>query len=61
MLDALRGEVRVDSVLPDGSKVARAYAVTPLWAGGNVWIPEDDAVWNAGFCGRARRVSGRGA
>lgn len=42
MLDALRGEVPgLIPVLPDGSKVARAYAVTPLWAGGNVWIPED--------------------
>lgn len=50
VLDALRGEVPgLIPVLPDGSKVARAYAVTPLWAGGNVWIPEDDAVWTRDF------------
>lgn len=44
-----RGGAGLIPVLPDGSKVARAYAVTPLWAGGNVWIPEDDAVWTRDF------------
>lgn len=50
VLDALRDDVPgLLPVLPDGSKVARAYAVTPLWAGGNVWIPGDDAYWTRDF------------
>ncbi len=37
-------------VQPDGSKVARAYAVTPLWSAGNVYVPEDDyAPWVPDF------------
>ena len=40
VMDALRGEVSgLIPVEPDGSKIARAYAVTPLWAAGNVFLP----------------------
>ena len=43
VMDALRDEIAgLVPVEPDGSKVSRAYAVTPLWAAGNVFIPEDD-------------------
>ena len=43
VMDALKDEVPgLMPVLPDGSKVARAYAVTPLFAGGNVFIPQDE-------------------
>lgn len=44
VIDALRDNVPgLLPIEPDGSKVARAHAVTALWAGGNVLIPEDDA------------------
>lgn len=44
VMDALKDDVPgLLPVEPDGSKVSRAHAVTALWAGGNVWIPEDDA------------------
>jgi len=50
VMDALRDDVPgLLPILPDGSKVARAYAVTPLWAGGNVWIPGDDTFWTRDF------------
>jgi predicted phage terminase large subunit-like protein len=51
VLDALRDEVPgLIPVEPDGSKVARAYAVTALWASGNVYIPEDgQAMWAQDF------------
>ena len=51
VLDALRGDLSgLLPVEPDGSKLARAYAVTALWASGNVHIPEDDfAPWVADF------------
>ena len=51
VMDDLRDEVAgLIPVQPDGSKVARAYAVTPLWAGKNVFIPEDDyAPWVPDF------------
>jgi predicted phage terminase large subunit-like protein len=43
VLDALRDEVPgLIPVEPDGSKIAHAYAVTALWAAGNVYIPEDE-------------------
>jgi len=43
VMDALREEIPgLIPVEPDGSKVARAYAVTPLFAAGNVFIPEDE-------------------
>ena len=44
VMDALKEDVPgLIPIEPDGSKVARAHAVTSLWAGGNVFIPEDDA------------------
>lgn len=51
VLDALRDEVPgLMPILPDGSKVSRAHAVTALWAAGNVYIPEDDECpWSRDF------------
>jgi predicted phage terminase large subunit-like protein len=51
VIDALKNDVPgLLPVLPDGSKVARAHAVTALWAAGNVFIPEDDyAPWVRDF------------
>jgi predicted phage terminase large subunit-like protein len=51
VLDALRNEISgLIPIEPDGSKLARAYAVTALWAAGNVFIPEDDyAPWVRDF------------
>lgn len=44
VMDDLKDEISgLVPVEPDGSKVARAYAVTPLWRAGNVFIPEDSA------------------
>ena len=47
VMDALKEEISgLVAGQPDGSKVARAYAVTALCASGNVWLPEDDyAPW----------------
>lgn len=47
VMDDLKDDVAgLIAVEPDGSKVARAYAVTPLFAAGNVFIPEDNyAPW----------------
>jgi len=43
VLDSLRDKIHgLIAVEPDGSKVARAYAVTALWAAGNVYIPEEE-------------------
>lgn len=40
VMDALRRSIHgLKPVEPDGSKVARAHAVTPLWEAGNVFIP----------------------
>lgn len=40
VLDALRDDVPgLVPIEPDGSKIARAYAVTALFAGGNVYLP----------------------
>lgn len=36
--DKIAGIVLVE---PDGGKVARVNAVTPLWEAGNVWLPDD--------------------
>ncbi len=51
VMDDLQEEVPgLIPIQPDGSKVARAYAVTPLWAGKNVFIPEDSyAPWVKDF------------
>lgn len=46
VMDALREEIPgLIPVEPDGSKVARAYAVTPLFAAGNVYVPEDEIAY----------------
>lgn len=48
VMDALRDDVPgLLPVEPDGSKTARAYAVTALFAAGNVWLP--DAAWRADY------------
>lgn len=45
VMDDLKDEISgLVPIEPDGSKVSRAYAVTPLWKAGNVFIPEDDAM-----------------
>lgn len=51
VLDALKEEVSgLVPILPDGSKVARAYAVTPLWSAGNVFLPHEHlAPWVRDF------------
>ncbi len=51
VMDALKDELPgIIPVRPDGSKISRAYAVTPLWSAGNVFIPDDrEAVWAADF------------
>jgi predicted phage terminase large subunit-like protein len=37
-------------VEPDGSKEARAHAITAYWEAGNVWLPhKEDAPWIVGF------------
>jgi predicted phage terminase large subunit-like protein len=42
VMDVLKEQVPgLIPIEPDGSKVARAYAVTAFWAAGNVFIPED--------------------
>jgi predicted phage terminase large subunit-like protein len=44
VMDTLKGDISgLVPIEPDGSKVARAHAVTALWSSGNVYIPEDDA------------------
>lgn len=47
VIDTLRREVfGIIAVEPDGSKLARAHAVTSVWEAGNVWIPHPDiALW----------------
>lgn len=49
IIDALKGKVPgVIPIEPDGSKIARAFAVTPLWQAGNVFIPAN-APWRPDF------------
>ena len=37
-------------VEPDGSKLARAHAITALWEAGNIWLPHKDlAPWIGAF------------
>ncbi len=44
VLDVLKEKIPgLVPIEPDGSKIARAHAVTALWSGGNVFIPDDDA------------------
>ena len=44
VMDALKDDISgLLPIEPDGSKVSRAHATTAMWAGGNVYIPEDEA------------------
>lgn len=47
VIDTLRASVPgLIPIEPDGSKVARAHAVTAYWEAGNVWLPHPDiAPW----------------
>lgn len=51
VIDALKDEVSgLIPVEPDGSKVARAHAITAEWEAGNIWIPHPDiAPWVKDF------------
>ena len=47
VIDALKESIPgLVPIQPEGSKVARAYAVTPLFAAGNVFIPADTIGWS---------------
>lgn len=47
VIDTLKGKVpALIPIEPDGSKLARAHAVTAYWEAGNVWLPHPDiAPW----------------
>lgn len=47
VIDTLKGVVPcLRPIEPDGSKLARAHAVTSYWEAGNVWLPHSDiAPW----------------
>lgn len=47
IIDSLRDEIHgIIPVEPDGSKIARAHAVTAVWEAGNIWLPHPDiAPW----------------
>lgn len=47
IIDSLKDEIHgIIPVEPDGSKIARAHAVTAVWEAGNVWLPHPDiAPW----------------
>ena len=47
IIDALKSTVSgLTPIEPDGSKVARAHAMTAEWEAGNVWLPHPDiATW----------------
>ena len=47
VIDTLKGTVSgIIPIEPDGSKLARAHAVTSYWEAGNVWLPHPDvAPW----------------
>lgn len=47
IIDALKGVISgLIPIEPDGSKLARAHAVTHVWEAGNVWLPHPDvAPW----------------
>lgn len=51
VIDTLKSHVPgIIPIEPDGSKLARAHAVTSYWEAGNVWIPHPDvAPWIKGF------------
>lgn len=43
VIDTLKGSVSgIIPIEPDGSKLARAHAVTSYWEAGNVWLPHPD-------------------
>jgi predicted phage terminase large subunit-like protein len=43
VIDVLKGKVpALLPIEPDGSKLARAHAVTSYWEAGNVWLPHPD-------------------
>jgi predicted phage terminase large subunit-like protein len=43
VIDTLKGVVSgLIPIEPDGSKLARAHAITHLWEAGNVWLPHPD-------------------
>jgi len=51
VIDQLRRDVSgLIPVEPEGSKVARAHAVTGFWEAGNVWLPEQ-APWLPDYLG----------
>ena len=47
IMDSLKAEISgMIPVEPDGSKIARAHAITAEWEAGNVWLPHPDiAPW----------------
>ena len=51
VIDTLKAKVAgIIPIEPDGSKLARAHAVTSYWEAGNVWIPHPDtAPWIKDF------------
>lgn len=53
VIDTLKAKVPgIIPVEPDGSKLARAHAVTSYWEAGNVWIPHPDLCpWTKAFVG----------
>jgi predicted phage terminase large subunit-like protein len=53
VIDTLKNEVPgIIPIDPDGSKLARAHAVTSYWEAGNVWIPHPSiAPWIKAFVG----------
>ena len=53
VIDTLKSSVPgIIPIEPDGSKLARAHAITSYWEAGNVWIPHPDiAPWIKDFVG----------
>lgn len=51
VIDTLKSKVPgIIPIEPDGSKLARAHAVTSYWEAGNVWIPDPSiAPWVKGY------------
>lgn len=51
VIDSLKNEVSgLTPIEPDGSKVARAHAMTAEWEAGNIWLPHPDiAPWVKDF------------
>ena len=51
VIDTLKGVISgLIAIEPDGSKLARAHAVTHVWEAGNVWLPHPDiAPWIKAF------------